>query len=371
MITPRVTPWTPKLAYFVVPSLIGGSALWFFVQQALRGHVIFTEVALLSLGLFFIFGLFCLSMWLSPILVVPYIASWRSIRLTVSIAAAVPVLFFFPPSIWTVAAFVLMALGISISVEVIADDIHHRLSVKVLHTLPRGISHVILAFIIVVSLLYYQQIRGSSSTTDELSNRFIDQTVTLSERLLPTVYKAYEPGMTIDELIGAQIPTGDSILKDIRFDAFTNQAEQQRALQQRLEEIGLDAGTVTVDVAQSEAQVRQDIDDALLTFRRQTIDQAREELATRLNVPVQGSDTVHETLIHVVGRQFDTYVRRWVTFMPMLLGVALFFALRVFTSLFQAVVVWCAWLFVRLYRATKILKVTQQTVPAEKVEWNG
>lgn len=369
MITPRVTPWTPKLLYFVLPSLIGGLALWFFVQQALLGHVIFTEVALLSLGLFFVFGLFCLSMWLGPVLLVPYVAGWRAVRLTLATIAAAPLLFFFPPSLWTIAAFLIVALGVGIAVEVIADDMHNRLSVQPLHSLPRGITYVIVAFITAVSLLYYQQIRGSSATTDELSNRFIDQTVTLTERLLPTVYKAYEPGMTVDELIGAQIPTGDSILKDIRFDAFTNQAEQQRALQQRLEEIGVDASAVTVDVAQSEAQVRQDIDDALLTFRRQTIDQAREELATRLNIPIQGSDTVHETLIHVVGRQFDTYVRRWVTFMPVLLGVVLFFALRVFTSLFQAVVVWCAWLFVRLYRATKILKVTQQTVPAEKVEW--
>jgi len=115
--------------------------------------------------------------------------------------------------------------------------------------------------------------------------------------------------------------------------------------------------------------VRAEIDAKLQEFRTQTIDQAREELAKRLDIPLDGNDTVHDALTRVIGKQFDAYVRRWVTFIPALLALALFFVLRFFTSLLQAVIVWFGWLYLRLCRAFGIVQIKHETVPAEKVEW--
>jgi len=254
-------------------------------------------------------------------------------------------------------------------IESIADDMHNRLSVQPMLSLPRGITFVIFSVLMAISLLYYQQLRGGHTSTEELSAKFIDQTVTLSERILPIVYKEYKVGMTVDELIGAQIPTADSILKDVKFEAFTNQNQQQAALQQKLTDLGLDPSVVTVDVKQGEAQVKQQIDAKLQEFRQQTIDQARSELSKRLGIPLAGTDTVHAALTRVVGKQFDTYVKRYVVFVPVLLALSLFFILRFFTSLLQAVVVWFGWLYLRLCRAFKVIQISHQTVPAEKVEW--
>ncbi|MEK7537962.1 MAG: hypothetical protein AAB619_03245 [Patescibacteria group bacterium] len=369
MISTRVTPWTPKLAAFLVPSVIGGAAFWFFVQQALRGHVVFNNVALVNIGLYFLLGMFCLAVWLGPLLLVPYVGAWRSVRLTAVFVAVLPVLVFFPFQLWTWMAAALLLGFMSWGMESIADDMHNRLSVQPMLSLPRGITFIMFSVIIAISLLYYQQLRGSNSTAAELSTRLIDQTVTLTERALPTFYKDYRVGMTVDELIGAQIPTADSILKGIKFDAFTDQTQQQQALQQKLQDLGLDPNTLNINVKQGEAQVRQQIDAKLQEFRTQTIDQARQELAKRLDIPLAGTDTIHDALIRVVGKQFDAYVRRYVTFVPVLLALALFFILRFFTSFLQAVVVWFGWVFLKLYRAFKLVQITHQTVPAEKVEW--
>ncbi len=371
MISASITPWTPKLLVFIGPSLIGGASFWFFVQQALRGHVVFNEVALLNIGLFFLLGLVCLAVWLGPLLLVPYVSAWRSVRLTAVFITALPMMFFFPFQLWTWAALAALLGLIGWGMEGVADDMHNRLSVQPMLSLPRGITFVMFSVMIAISLLYYQQLRGSNATTNELSNKLIDQTVTLTERALPLAYKDYRPGMTIDELIGAQIPTADSILKDIKFDAFTNKTEQQKALEQKLADLGLDPNSVTVDVRQGEAQVKQQIDAKLQEFRAQTIDQARQELAKRLDIPLQGNETVHAALAQVIGKQFDAYVRRYVTFVPVLLALALFFILRFFTSLLQAVVVWFGWLYLRLIRAFKLIQITHQTVPAERVEWGN
>ncbi len=371
MISARVTPWTPKLLAFLGPSLIGGAAFWFFVAQALKGHVVFNNVALVNIGLFFLLGMFCLAVWLGPLLLIPYVGPWRSVRQTAVLVASLPMLVFFPFQPWTWLAAALVFGFMGWGMESIADDMHNRLSVQPMLSLPRGITFVIFAVITAISLLYYQQLRGSRATADELSNTLVEQTVTLTERALPVVYKEYQPGMTVDELIGAQIPTADSILKDINFNALTDQAQQQQALQQKLKDLGLNPGEVNVNVKQGEAELKRQIDAKLIEFRAQTIDQARQELAERLGIPLQGSDTVHAALVKVVGKQFDAYVRRYVTFVPVLLALALFFILRFFTSLLQAVVVWFGWLYLRLCRAFKLVQITHQTVPAEKVEWGS
>lgn len=369
MIPVRATPWTSKLLSFLIPSLAGGVMFWLIVQQALLGHVVFNHISVTNVAVFSLIGLFCLALWLGPLLLVSYITIWRAVRLSMAAVASLPMLAFFPFHLWTWVSLGLLVVFIGWGMESIADDMHNRLTVQPMLSLPRGITFIIFAVLLSISLLYYQQLRGSHTTTEELSNRFIDQTVTLTERILPTVYKDYRPGMTVDELIGAQIPTADSILKDIKFDTLSTPTEQQQALQQKLTELGLDSSQVKVDVKQGEAQVKQQINAKLQEFRAQTIDQARQELSKRFGISLEGSDTVHRALVKVIGKQFDTYVRRYVTFVPALLALALFFVLRFFTSLFQAVVVWFGWLYLRILRALKVVQITHQTVPAEKVEW--
>lgn len=369
MINPRFSAWNVKLLWFLVPSLIGGTVFWFFVRQALAGHVVFNDVPFLNVTVFFLLGLLCIAIWLGPLLLIPYVAAWRSVRLVSVTLAVVLFVFFFPPLMWTAISVLFMFVCLAWGMESTANDMHNRLAIQPLTSLSRGISYIIFSVLVTISLMYFQQLRASHSSAEELSNSLIEQTVVITERTLPTFYKDYREGMTVDQLIGAQIPTADAILKDINFDAFTSQAQQQQALEEKLQDLGLDPSIISVDVKQGEASVRQQIDAKLMEFHAQTVDQARLELAKRLDIPLEGDDTIHDVLARVVGKQFDTYARRYVSFVPVLLALVLFFVLRVSTSLLQASVVWCGWLYMRLCRLFKLITITHQTVPAEKVEW--
>lgn len=369
MISTRVIPWTPRLLAFAIPSLIGGSVWWLVVQQALRGHVAFNQAALANVFMFIFLGLLSLTIWLAPTLLVAYVGKWRSVRYTAVLAATIPILFFFPWQLWTGLAWLILLLGLWWGMETAADDAHNRLTIQPMRTLPHAMPAVIFGVIIAVSLLYYQQLRASASTAEELSRRLIDQTVTLTERVMPAVYKDYRSDMTVDQLIGAQLPNAEKILSDIHFNELTSQADRQRALEETLSSIGYSPNELNLNLKQSEEDLRRQLDLKLQEFRDQTIDQARQELGERLDVTLKGNETMHEVLRNIIGRQFDRYVRRYVTIVPALLAVALFFILRVATSLFQAVVVWMGWLLLRLYRGLKVLSVTHQTVPAEKLDW--
>ncbi len=369
MISPRLTPWSKKLFALYVPSVIGGVVFWYFVQQALRGHVAFTTLALVNIGIFLLVGIVCLSLWLSPILLVSYVGTWRSMRWTSAAVAAVPLAIFFPLYWWTGAAVAVLIMTLGWGLEAIFDDAHNRLTVQPLHSLPRGITYVIFGVLVAVSLLYYQQLRGSADTTEALSKKLIDQTVTVTERALPIVYKSYKQGMTVDELIGAQMPTADSILRDINFSSLNTGQAQQTAINDQLSKLGVDTSGLNISTKETEASIRQQLDQQLLNLRQQTIDSTRQELSQRFDVTIKPNETVHDMLVAVIGLQYDRYVQRYVTFVPVLLALALFFVLRFATSLLQAVVVWGAWVFLKMYRAANVVRITHQTVPAEKVEW--
>ncbi len=195
--------------------------------------------------------------------------------------------------------------------------------------------------------------------------------MTVAERVLPVIYKDYTTGMTVDELIGAQMPTAAGILNDINFSSLTSLQSQQSALNDRLSQLGLDPNSVTVSAQDTQAQLEKEINAQIETFRQQTIDQTRDELSQRFDISIQTNESVHDVLRAIIGRQFDRYVRQYVTFVPALLAVALFFVLRFFTSLVQAVVVWGAWLMFKLLKALKIFVISQQTVPAERVDWSA
>lgn len=369
MITSRLTPWSAKLLALLGPSLIGGVVFWYFVQQALRGHVAFTTIALVNIGVFLLVGLLCLALWLSPLLLVSYIGTWRSMRWVSAMVAPIPLMIFFPLQWWTLGAAVILAVTLGWGMAAIADDAHNRLTVRPMHSLPRGITFIIFGMLVAMSVLYYQQLRGSASTAEALSKKLIDQTVTVTERGLPLLYKSYKTGMTVDELIGAQLPTADGILKDINFESLKTNQAQQAAINDRLSQLGIDSNGVNISTKDTEATIRQELDQQINSLRQQTIDQTRQELSQRFNITIKPNETVHDVLAAIIGLQFNRYVKQYVSFVPVLLALALFFVLRFATSLLQAVVVWGAWLCLKIYRWTNVIKITQQTVPAEKAEW--
>jgi len=100
-------------------------------------------------------------------------------------------------------------------------------------------------------------------------------------------------------------------------------------------------------------------------------EQVRTNLSDQFSVPILGEDKVHVVLVRVVNRQFERYIKKYVEFVPWLLALALFFVLRIFSSVFLFATAWIGWLMYRLYRSLHIFEINHVTVPAESLDWHG
>ncbi|MBI2984399.1 MAG: hypothetical protein HYY50_02135 [Candidatus Kerfeldbacteria bacterium] len=369
-ISTNLHPWTAKLLWFLLPSLLGASVWWYVVSQTLQGRVAFTSAGLTTLLTFIVFGLFSFGLWVSGLGLSTYLANWRIVRFVSAGIVSLPLMAFFPPQPLTVGLAVGLWLVLWWGAERFATDAHSRLQLKPHLSSGWAFPTVIVLVMVVVSLLYYQQLRGATRTASELSARLASQTVGLLERFIPLLTKEYRPDMTVDEVIGLQIPTAAELLKDIQFDAL-NQTELEERLRQTLASVeGFDAQQFSLGPTANQTDLERQLETQLEQARRQLSEQVRQSLSSQFGVPISGQATAHDVLTDIVNHQFNRYLSRYVTVIPWLLAVALFFILRVFSGLFLIATTWLGWLLFWLYRHLHIIHLTHETVPAERVEWS-
>lgn len=370
MINTTLHPWTPKILWLMVPSLAGASVWWYIVARTLQGHIAFSTAALPTLATFVIFGVFGLSLWFGSFNLLAYLVTWRSARWLLSLVTTLPLLAFFPLKLLTLIGVAGLWLVIWWGMERVAGDAHNRLAVKPQLTFGSALSVIVVAVMLVVSLLYYQQLRGTEKTSKELASRLSDQTVTLVERFLSATYTEYRSDMPVDEVIGLQIPSSAELLQDIKFDTL-DQSELQNALRESLSRIeGFDPESLRVEPSTTRADLERDLDVKLVDARRQLSEEVRKNLSDQFSVPILGEDKVHDVLVRIVNRQFERYIKNYVIIIPWLLALALFLILRVFSGVFLFATTWIGWAFYRLYRSLHILDIEHVTVPAESLTWH-
>lgn len=371
MISTKLHPWTPKLLWLIVPSLAGASLWWFAVARVLQGRMALNSAAVPLLAGFIVFGLLGIGLWLGSFNLMAYLLPRRLARLALALVAAWPMVIFFPPKPWTIIGALLLWLGLWLGIERVGGDAQSRLSVQPRRSLGAALPATVTVIILAVSLLYYQQLLGSTRTSDELSTRLSGQTVSLAERFLGNAFKEYRPDMTVDEVIGLQVPSAAELLKDLNFDTL-NQAELQEKLSDALSSIeGFDPASFRLDPAANRSELERQLDAKLNETRRQLSTEVRQNLSDQFGVPISGNDLVHDVLVRIVNRQFERYVRNYVQFVPWLLVLALFFILRIFSSLFLWSASIIGWLVYRLYRSLHLIEVQHETVPAEVLNWHS
>ena len=368
MITIKLHPWTPKLLYLVLPSLAGATLWWYIVAQTLRGQVAFNLASLGAVIGFIVIGLLSLGLWMGTVGLLAFVQhNWLSLG-ALSLVASAPLLFWFPLQPWTWLGLGLLWLGLWWGLKRASADAQNRLTVRPQLLLGTALSVSVMAMIVVTSLMYYQQLRGTTKTASELSARLSDQTVSLVERFLPTFYKDYQPDQTVDELINAQFPSVDDIMKDL---PAAVGADQIKKIEQRLSDKNLDPAQFNLDPTATTNQLRIALATQLEKQKADQIANVRQELSDQLKVPIRGDETVHQIVQDLISKNFDKYAANYVTIIPWLLAVALFLVLRIFNGLFVLVVTWCGWGIYRLLRLLHIVQITHQTVPAETLEWHS
>lgn len=369
MLAQLQSSWTPKLLWFIFPSLIGSGVWWYVVSRTLAGQLSFDTAGLPALLTFIVFGFFSFGLWLGSIGLIGYLGKSRLIRFVSAAVVALPLLAFFSLTTLSISLSLATWLVIWWSIERFTHDANSRLQIKPQYSYSWSLPTVVFLLMIVVSMLYYQQIRGSSRTADELSERLSGQTISIIERFLPVAYKEYDPDMTVDDLIGLQIPSAKDLLKDINFDQL-NQVELEQQLRESLSKIeGYPVEEFQLDPATSRAELEAALDLELAQSRRQLSENIRTSLSDQFQVQISGNARLHDVLTEIVNKQFERYVSQYVTVLPWLLALALLFILRVFSGVFVATSAMIGWLLLWLYRHLHILHISNETVPAERIEW--
>lgn len=369
MIAASRSPWNLRLLWFIVPGLGGAVWWWWGISQFVTGQVDLSTNILANISRPAIQALLGLGLWLGSASLSTYLSPWRSIRFTSAVLVALPVLAFFPLTLWTGAAAIVMAVGLAWNYEQMFGDVHNRLLVQPWQTINQNLSVALSAIMIAVAILSYQQVTKNAPNSAASTLKLSGQIVTAAEQFLPSVYKGYTPTMTVDELIGSQLPTADKILADINFDQLTNQAIQQQALDQKLKDIGINPNAVHLDVRQGQAALRDQLTAELNKYRQDSIAEIRQQLADRFGLTLTGREAMHDVLTQYVDHQLTTSLGRFTNFLPLLLAVGVFLLLRLFSFIYTWLIVGWGWAWYAILKAMGVVKVETVTVPGQRTAW--
>ncbi len=369
MIAATRTPWTPLLLWLMVPGVVGAIAWWWGIGQFISGRVDITTNLLQNVSLPAFTAAVGLAVWVGATLIMTYLLPWRSSRYALGAVLGLPVFFFFPVSLWTSLAFVLTAAGLIWAMQQTWSDLHNRLTLQPTQTLNIGLSGAVLGILIAVSVLSYQHVTDKTISPAGPISELASNLVTTTEHVLPHVYKGYRPTMTVDELIGSQLPGADTILQDIHFDSLSTQAAKQQALNQKLNDIGLNSNDVHLDLNQDSFQLRNQLSAQLEKFRQDAIDQTRSQVGKQLGVFLKGDETVHLALTSLVDQKLTTTFGKYVNVVPIILAIGVFLLLRLFSFIYTWGIVAFGWALYRFLRVLGVVSIETTTVPAQHLDW--
>lgn len=358
-----------RLLWLLIPSLGGGEVWWWLVAKTFAGRAGLLENDWPNVLGTIALGLVALGFWLAAAALGGYLIRGRFDRWVLALLVSWPWIIFFPLNRWTVVMGVLCWFGLGWAIRRTAEEARDQVRLRPQRALMQGLPLAVLMVVLAVSLAYYQQFSLPGKSPSDQVSKLTDQTVTLTERFLPRFYPSYRANMTVDELIGAQLPSAEELVNGIDLKISGNKLTQDA--ENKLREAGVDVNKLNVDRTKNTAELQRAIDKQLDSFRQDTIDQSRQELGDRFKIDLRGDETVHEVIQSLINRQFTAATDRFSAVIPILLGVALFFILKVFSGLMVWVAMVVGWWWWHGLKMMKVVMVATVDEPVEKPSWGG
>lgn len=275
---------------------------------------------------------------------------------------------FHPLTLGTLLASVAFAVGLWAAAEAISRESASRRKVDVRSTLAHVMPWVVIGLSLAIALVYYDRAVSLADPKRDTA-QLIDRVVRVAESFGPRFVKDFRATMTVDELIDAQLPSAEDIVSSaVKGDRVT--ADETDALRRRLADLGL-ADLALPPVGSDAELVRRAIDDEIRRSRAAVVEETRSGLGEQLGISLRGDATVHEALTALVKDRVGTRTTTFMQFVPPILSIGLFLALRLISPILEMLAVGAGWFWYRALRLAKVLRIKTTPGTIEVVEWGS
>ncbi len=357
-----VWPWL----WVVLPSL-GGSLWWWWTLAKVLAprQVAWTAPELLW---YLSMALVAMAVMVGPAMLGGFVIRARRWIPLIGFLVSLQAVWFFAIDWATVVAIGSFTIGIWLASEGVRRETSSRLRLDIRSSLAHVMAWVILSLSIAVSVLHFSAAQQSLDPVQDV-NRLITRVVSVSERLVVQFYPAYQPEMTIDELIGEQIPTTDELLHSLTSKTNWSGDERQQIID-RLSSLGISGLQVPPAGAKIDV-VRTALDTELAAARGEMLKELRSGVSQQLGIELDGSETVHAALTRLADSRIRSRGSAFIKFLPPILSLSIFLALRLLSPLLELIVVAAGWLWYRILRSAHILQIRTEPAVAERLRWGS
>jgi len=352
--------------WLLIPSFLASLGWWYGIRQLLirpfSGEMVWATAALIFatvISYAFIGGIFGL---------IPYGITRKIFFPIWALVLGVTAFIFHPFSVGTALAALSFAVGLWVAAEGIAREASSRRKVDIRSTLAHVMPWVVIGLSLATALVYYDRAQTHADPKKDTA-QLIGRVVEIAESFGPRFINNFRPTMTIDELIDGQLPTAEDLVRSTVKGAQVTDDETDQ-LQRRLADLGL-GELVLPPVGSDAAVVREAINEEIRRSRAAVIDEVRSGLGDQLGISLRGDATVHQALTALVNDRIGSRSAAFVQFVPPILSIGLFLALRLISPILEIFAVGAGWFWYRALRAAHILK--KKTVPGtiEVLEWGN
>ncbi|MFA6271681.1 MAG: hypothetical protein WC693_01050 [Patescibacteria group bacterium] len=364
-----------KIAILGVLTVLASVLAWYALSTVFNLEWSGQNLSIWQMLLRLIFPVIAFCFYLALVSTTAIVVKKEVIQLPIWILSSMPMLFFFPFSPWLLIISLLQIIIFVYYAHRTHNEVKGRIKFSLYKIMHWGIGGVVLAMALSISMLYY----FVTTTQDRDNGRqaidsLIISTTNISNEIIPTQIKGYDPDKTLDQFI-FEISAG--VVEDISGqlneeleDSFNNpKVEEGQAL---IDDLRNKVQSGEVDINALPPEIRDNLYSETLSadtlvssafvqsiFQEQ-ITGARDEFIKSIGIEAEGSDKLSEVMAKIIRKYAFQFLGPYEDFITPLLALSLFFALNLFGFVFLTLINSFTSLIFMILFAVKFVRVTQE-----------
>jgi len=260
-----------------------------------------------------------------------------------AIVSAGTLFVFFPPSLWSFVAFMLVVLSFMYWKRQIRVDEDSRTKFLPQKIINNGLRLAVTLVLLAACFSYFSFLTTRPNAEQQTLDGLTSQGSQVVEGVLDLYYQdEFDPEMSLDDfLTNVTFAVGEKI---------------------SAEGIKVETGNESLDNALGDA-----ITEGISVVEQEFVDQTRESFANSFEIEVDGSESMSEVIDLIVVKNISQFLDPYIKFIPALLAVGLFFLLNIFGFIYRELIKSFSFLLFHILKWIKFIYIKKIQIEAEKV----